>query len=118
MTYLALDKATGDLIKSDGGGVARVSGGRFIVQQVRSKLRTFLGEWLLDDSLGWLNYSDFERGFNQADIEKRAREIILGTQDVLSIETFESSYSSRKLILSFSASTSYGTIDLTIPWGD
>ena len=118
MTYLALDKTTGDLIKSSGGGVARVSDGRFVVQQVQSKLRTFLGEWALDESIGWLNYEDFEKGFDKGDIEKRAREIILGTQGVLSIQSFESEYSARKLLISFSASTIYGTINLTIPWGD
>jgi len=118
MAYLALDKATGDLIKKNGGGVTRVSEGRFVVQQIQSKLRTFLGEWVLDEKVGWLNFSDYEKGFNQGDIEKRAREIILSTQDVISIDTFESFYSNRKFTISFSASTTYGSVDLTIPWGD
>lgn len=116
--FLALDKTTGDLILKSGGGVERVSEGRFIVQQVQSKLRAWLGEWLLDPSIGWLNFSDFEKAYNQSDIEQRAREIILTTQGVSIINSMETSYSNRKLTIDFSAETIYGTIDLTIPWGE
>ncbi len=116
MTYLALDKATGDLIKPAGGGVTRVTDGRFIVQQVQSKLRTWLGEWLLDPTVGWLNFEDFEKNFDQSDIEKRAREIILTTQGIISIDSFTTYYSARKLTIQFTASTIYGSVDLTIPW--
>lgn len=117
MTQLAIDKTTGDLFKPAGGGVSRVSEGRFVVQQVQSKLRTNLGEWALDTKVGWLNFNDFVKNYNLADIETRAREIILGTQGVLAIETLSSTYSNRVLTLSFVAQTLYGEIDLTIPWG-
>lgn len=117
MTYLALDKETGDLIKSVDGGVTRVSEGRFIVQQVQCKLRTFLGEWALDSSVGWVNFSDFEKNFDAFSIETRARSIILNTDGVLGIESLTSTYSNRKFTLSFTAKTIYGVIDLTIPWG-
>tara|TARA_R110000851_G_scaffold244874_2_gene397630 strand:- start:15476 stop:15829 length:354 start_codon:yes stop_codon:yes gene_type:complete len=116
--HLALDKATGDLIISPNGGVERVTEGRFIVQQVQSKLRTWLGEWVLDPSVGWLNLSDFEKNYNITDLELRARQIILGTQGVFSIISMESKYSKRKLTIQFKANTKYGTIDLTIPWGN
>ncbi len=115
--HLALDKTTGDLIKKAGGGVERVSEGRFIVQQVQSKLRTWLGEWALDPTLGWVNHEDFEKNYNQSDIERRAREIILETQGVISINSLTTTYSARKLTIQFTASTTYGTIDLTVPWG-
>tara|TARA_R110002167_G_scaffold170967_4_gene368939 strand:+ start:851 stop:1210 length:360 start_codon:yes stop_codon:yes gene_type:complete len=117
MTYLALDKTTGDLILKSGGGLERVTDGRFIVQQVQSKLRTWLGEWVLDQSVGWLNLSDFDKGYDLSSIERRARLIILGTQGVLQINTITTTYSQRKLLMNFSAETIYGTIDLTIPWG-
>ena len=116
--HLALDKLTGDLIKSEGGGVSRVDSGRFVVQQCQSKLRTWLGEWILDRDAGWVNSQDFERSFDQFNIERRARQIILGTQDVLSITNLSSSYSQRTLTLVFTAQTRYGAIDLTVPWGD
>jgi hypothetical protein len=115
--YLALNKDPFDLILKEGGGVERVTDGRFIVQQVQSKLKAWLGEWVLDPSIGWLNQKDFEKNFIPANIERRARVIILGTQGVLSITSMSSSYSKRKLTLEFKANTAYGSIDITIPWG-
>ena len=117
MTHLALDKETGDLILADGGGVERVSDGRFVVQQVQSKLRTWLGEWVLDQDIGWLAASDLDRNYNLASIERRARTIILNTQDVLSINSLSSTYSNRTLLIKFNAHTAFGTIDVTVPWG-
>ena len=114
--YLALDKTTNDLIKDPNGGVFRVSDGRFVVQQVQSKLLTWLNEWILDPSVGWVNQLDFEKNYNQSDIERRAREIILGTQGVISIDSLSATYSQRKLTIVFTAQTVYGKIDLTIPW--
>jgi hypothetical protein len=118
MSYLALDKDTGDLILPEGGGVARVTDGRFIVQQVQCKLRTWLGEWILDPSIGWLSPADMDKGYSAASIERRARTIILETQGVLEINSMTSTYSKRKLTLVFSAKTIYGNIDVTVPWGN
>ena len=115
--HLAIDKTTGDLLKPVGGGVSRVSEGRFVVQQVQSKLATWLGEWALDRKVGWINYADFEKNFDAFSMESRARSIILGTAGVLSIDKMESSYSKRVFTLTFSAKTVYGVIDLSIPWG-
>lgn len=115
--HLALDKDTGDLIKQEGGGVARVDSGRFVVQQVQSKLRTRLGGWFLDPDVGWLSLEDFEKGFDKADIERRAREIILKTQGVFSIDKLNTTYDNRKVTITFKATTAFGVIDLTVPWG-
>ena len=116
MGQLALDKSTYDLYKPVGGGVTRTVEGRFIVQQVQSKLRTLLGEWILDTRIGWLSKTDFDRNFSKYDIETKARIIILETDGVKSITTLTSSYSNRVMEISFSAKTIYGVIDLTIPW--
>jgi len=113
---LALNKGTNDLFKPDGGGVTRVSDGRFIVQQVQSRLRVFIGEWILDSSIGWLNAEDFDSNFSQFDIEDRARTIILTTQGVNNIVFIESTYSNRVLTLTFEAETIYGVVHTTIPW--
>lgn len=115
--HVALDKITDDIIKTEGGGVTRVQDGRFIVQQVQSKLRTNLAEWIPDPSVGWLSGTDFEKNFDQFALERRARLIILATQGILSINKMSSTYSNRKLIIQFSASTIYGDIDVTVPWG-
>ena len=115
--YLALDKNTNDLMKPLGGGVSRVKDARFVVQQVKSKLRTWLGEWFLDDTVGWVNEQDFIKNYDASDLERRAREIILNTDGVKSIESINTNYSQRKVTLRFKANTIYGTIDLTVPWG-
>lgn len=116
-TYLALDATTGDLILPAGGGVSRVDKGRFVVQQVQSKLRAQLGEWLLDTSIGWLSPQDYEKNYDRPGLEARAREIILGTQGVQAILSLQTTFSNRTLTLQFKATTIYGNIDLTIPWG-
>ena len=114
--HLALDKTTGDLIKGEFGGVERVEEGRFIVQQVQCKLRTWLGEWALDSAVGWVNLEDFDRNFDVFDLETRARRIILNTQGVLAIDELKAEYSKRKLTISFKARTIYGDISLDVPW--
>jgi len=118
MSQLALDKVTNDLFKPVGGGVTRVTDGRFVIQQVQSKLKTILGEWLLDSNVGWVNEKDFDRNYDLFDIENRARSIILSTQGVLNIINLTSTYNSRVLEIQFSARTIHGTIDITVPWNN
>jgi len=113
---LALNKATNDLYKPTGGGVTRVDRGRFIVQQVQSKLRTLLGEYLLDSRIGWISMSDFKKNYQAYELEDRARVIILNTQGVLSITSLSSDYSNRVFTVIFSALTIYGEINLEVPW--
>jgi len=114
--HIALEQTSNDLIIGAKGGIERVVDGRFVVQQVRSKLITGLGEWLLDPSIGWLNFEDFEKNAQLYDFESRAREIILGTQGVLYIDTMSIRLTGRTVILEFTAQTVHGVIDLTIPW--
>lgn len=116
--HLALNKSTGDLLLKDGGGVERVSDGRFVVQQVQSKLRTGLAEWILNPLLGWISITDFEKGWDRFDIEDRARKIILQTQGVLAIDSMTAEYSGRNLIIQFEARTIHGSINLTVPWSN
>lgn len=114
--HLALNQTTNDLYKPSGGGVSRVDKGRFVIQQVRSKLKTLLGEWILDSSVGWVNFTDFEKNQNIANIEDRARIIIINTQGVRSITSLSSVYKDRVLNVSFTAETIYGTISVDVPW--
>ena len=115
--YLALDKSTNDLIFADGGGMERVDEGRFVVQQISSKLKTWLGEWALDPSIGWVNLDDFTKDFKLFDLEDRATSIILATEGVESVVNVDAFYKSRKLTLIITAITIYGEISLTVPWG-
>ena len=113
---LALSESTYDLYKPAGGGVSRVDDGRYTIQLVRCKLLTKLGEWALDTSLGWVAFTDYDRGYNLFDLEVRATEIILGCKGVKTVDTMSLSVEDRKLNLSFTATTIYGVINLTIPW--
>lgn len=113
---LAIDRATNDIIKKDGGGVVRVSEGRYTIQAVRSKLRTMLGEWLLNPSIGWLSLADFEKNPDLFDIEMRATAIILETKGVKSVDSMTLTLSKRILNVAFEATTIYGTISLDEPW--
>ena len=114
---LALNKATNDLYKPAGGGVTRVDEARFVVQQVQSRLSTFLGEWSLNPTVGWISLDiDFRKGHFLFDVETRARVIILETEGVLSIYTMELDLHQRVLTLTFTAATIYGDINFTVPW--
>ncbi len=113
---IALDKGTNDIIKLDGGGIARVRDGRYTVQLVKNRLLTLLGEWRLNPSIGWLNFDDYKRNPDLFDIEMRAREVILGTLGVQQIDTLSLSLENRILTVSFTATTIYGDISLTVPW--
>jgi hypothetical protein len=114
---LALDSSTHDLIKTVDGGVERVSDGRYTVQALKCKLKTGLGEWLLNQNLGWLNIeNDLVKNYDLFDLEVRAKEIILSTKYVKEITSMDLNYSKRVLTISFVAETIFGSIDLTIPW--
>ena len=112
---LALDRLTNDLIIGE-KGMVRVSEGRFVVQQVRSKLRTILGEWVLDRSIGYLERADLKKRYDAFGLETRATEIILGTAGVLSVDEVSQTYKDRKLIISFKARTIYGEISSEVEW--
>ncbi len=114
---IALDESTNDLIKLDGGGIARVKDGRYVVQLAKNKLNTFLGEWLLDPSKGWLNKGDFERNPDLFGIEMRAKAVILSIEGVQAVDTMTLKLTDRVLHLTFEATTIYGGISLTVPWG-
>lgn len=117
-TYMALDKATNDLVLSASGGISRVQDGRFIVQQVSSRLKTWLGEWALNPTIGWVNYEDFVKQYNLYDIEDRAKIIVLGTQGVDAVTSIGATFLGRRLTLTIEAKTIYGEISLSVPWGD
>lgn len=116
--HLLLDKRTHDLLLSKEGGVCRGDKGRFVVQQVESKLRTLLGEWMLDTGVGYISREDLEKNYNEFELEARLIEIVIETQGVLSLDTIDFTYDNRVLHIQFTATTIYGVIDTTKPWDD
>lgn len=113
---IALDEESNDLIMLDTGGFLRVKDGRYTIQLVRNKLRTMLGEWKLDPTIGWLSLADLKHNPDLFDLELRAKKIILGTKGVQAISSMDISMSQRILSISFKATTIYGGISLTVPW--
>lgn len=114
---IAVDSETNDIIKVEGGGIARVSDGRYTVQLLKAKLLTQLGEWKLDPRKGWINFDDYKRNPDLFNIEMRVRVLILNTKGVQKIDTMTLELGrNRVLILSFTATTIYGEISLTVPW--
>ncbi len=112
---LALDSATDDLVKLEGGGYLRVKDRDYTIQSVRTRLRTNLGDWLLDLKYGWLSLEkDYVRNPDIYGIEVKARNIILQTQGVQGIVSLESRLEKRTLYLTFTALTIYGNISLVI----
>lgn len=114
--HLALSSSTNDLILLEGGGVARVKDGRYTVQLVKNKLLTLLGEWRLDPRKGWINFDDFKRNPDLFDLEVRAKQVILSVQGVQKIDDMKLVLTNRKLTVTFTATTIYGGIELTVPW--
>jgi len=116
--HLALNRETNDLfLNKEEGGVYRVSGGRFVIQQVESKLKTLLGEWLLDASVGYIDLIvDLRHNADLFDLESRLQEIVTSTQGVLSLDTIDMDVKDRSLRIDFTATTIYGVIDTTVPW--
>ncbi len=113
---IALDSETNDIIKLEGGGIARVCDGRYVVQLVKNKLLTALGEWSLNPSIGWINIDDFVKNPDLFNLEMRAKEVILSVPSVATIDSFNMSLSKRVLTVTFTATTTFGSIDLTVPW--
>ena len=116
MIYLALDEGTNDLIFGE-TGPTRVEEGRYTIQQVRSVLRTRLGEYPPQLSVGFISRTDFEKAPDLLDIETRARIKILGVRGVKSIDELTLTLDQRKVTITFTATTEYGVIYDTVPWG-
>lgn len=116
---LATNKGSHDLILKEGGGVLRCDKGRYTVQLVQSRLRTLLGEWVLDDSIGFINFTDLKKNYSQNELEQRATEIIVSTTGVLELLTMTLTLKrTRDLVIDFKARTIFGDIDTTVPWTD
>lgn len=121
--HLALDKKTNDLFKPKtpqrgGKGVVRVTDGRFVVQQVSCKLKTLLGEWILDDEVGFLRLEDLVKNYDLFTLRERLSEIVINTKGVLELISVDIDLKDRHLQINFRAKTEYGIIDTSVPWDD
>ena len=113
MISRALD-SNNDLIVEN-GSFRIVKDGAEAVQHVRTRLLFYLEEWFLDLRAGTSYFQQvFTKPVNLANIESIFKSRILKTPEVKKLNEFSLSYeagSVRKLTVSFSAETTYGTID-------
>jgi len=109
----ALD-SNNDLI-IEKGQFKTVKDGAEVVQHVRSRLLFYLGEWFLDLNSGTPYFQQiFVKPTNLSLVESILKSRILNTPGVDKLTEFSMTYeggSIRKLSVSFSAETTYGTIN-------
>jgi hypothetical protein len=113
-----LDPTTGDLDLST-GSIEPVTGVDAIAQECLIRLRTFLGEWFLDERIGVPYFQFiFEKPRRQNLIDQVFKEVIATTPGVLSIRTFNQTFNAgtRELSISFVADTIAGPVDYSTPF--
>ena len=105
--------ADGDLV-IENGDVVIVDGLAAIGQHVAMRLRSFKGEWFLDQNFG-VPYLQEVLGKGTPATRLRAifQEIILGTAGVVSVDSMELDYdgATRTLTIDFAATTTLGPLE-------
>jgi len=84
-----------------------------VVQNLRTRLRTYLGEWFLDTTDGMPYYQDiFKKGPDFAIVQEAFKNRILDTDGIISLDKYSFEFTDdRTLSLEFTAS--YGTGSIT-----
>lgn len=99
----------GDLDCSE-HGIHLIDGAPRVAQQVRTRLRTFMGEWEFDLDAGvpWFQRILAIKGVNLNDVEAVLRQHILDVADVLGILEFSMTFTDRELTIRAKISTTFG----------
>lgn len=112
MVDIALHANDHDILIKDGDFLL-IDNAERVVQQIKVKLLTFLGEWFLDTTWGvpYLEYILVKQP-NQELIKQILSEQILSVDDVKSLNALELDYQVkvRTLIINYEVSTEYGLI--------
>lgn len=97
-------------------GVQLVGGAARVAQQVRTRLRTFLGEWEFDLDAGvpWFQRILGIKGVNLNDVEDIIKTQILSVADVKSISAIKMTFNgtTRKLSITSKVDTNFGTVQV------
>ena len=112
---LRLDTTTHDL-KIENFDLSVLSGTDVIAQRLKIRLEFFRGEWFLDTTVGVPFYTDIlVKNPDIPHIETILKAEILDTPGVVELLAFETSYNAqtRKLDVSFTVDTDYGTVTIT-----
>ncbi len=96
----------GDLVLNDGLTAIR--------QNILQRLRTFFGEWFLDNTIGLPYFEQiWVKNPDQSKIDALFQNAILGTPGVVSLNeySFVPDFQKRTLNIAFVAQTTSGTVD-------
>lgn len=110
---LAIDQETGDLLEA-ANQIQQVTELDAVSQAVYSDLKTFLGEYWLNKTIGVPYYEVvFKKGVDLSIIKTLLKNEILKRDDVTEILSFTAEFigTGRELKVVFSARTTYGTIE-------
>ena len=83
-------------------------------QNILQRLRTYLGEWFLDNAIGLPYYQQIlVKNPDQGNIDAIFLNAILGTRGVQQVNRYEFrvDFNTRQLFVTFSAQTVQGTVD-------
>lgn len=112
----------GDLLIVDGDLVltrdADARGAHAVLQDILCRLRTFAGEWFLDNEIGVPYYQTvFIKNPDMAVVNGALKDEILGTPGVLSLDFYESREDRRfrRLTVSFHVTTVLGKVTYNGP---
>lgn len=107
------DPAYGDLLVQKGDLVMTPDQETGIRQHILQRLRTYLGEWFMDLSIGIDYFGQIlTKNPDQSTIDAIFISIILGTPGVaeLSAYSFQSDFTTRTASVSFTVQTTQGTV--------
>ena len=113
-SHVALDKSNNLVIENN--TFRLVDDGAELVQRLRCRLLSYMGEWFLDVSSGIAYFQEiFTKPVDIANVESLIKEQILDTEGVTSITQFAMEFGAgdkpRGLSILFSVKTIYGSFE-------
>ncbi len=113
MAYdIALNIATHDLLLQDGDNML-IDNAERVAQQIKIKLKWFLGEWFLNTADGLPYFEDIlVKNPNMTRIRNIFRQKILEVDDVKAVNslTLSNNRQTRELTVEYEAATDYGLV--------
>lgn len=109
MTDIKLD-TQGDIDTTD-NALSLLTGYDAIAQHLQIRLRTFLGEWFLDQRIGMPYFEEFlVKNPNKLVLDSRIRECVLETPGIIAVGAidYELTGATRSLAVSFTATLQSG----------
>ncbi len=103
----------GDLVLTDGDLVIN-SGTDAIRQNVIQRLKTYLGEWFLNNQIGIPYFQQIlVKNPNQGNIDAIFQDAIMGTPGIVSLNKYSLDHDreTRRLTIRFQATATEGTVD-------